>query len=137
MKLTIVGISHLIITHRITIYMKLQISANMKIRPGMIEGFKNQAAECISKVKQKDPGTLQYDWFLNDDNTECEIRETYENSDALLAHVENLRESLRTLFERFATDHSVIIYGDPSAELLENAKSRGVSFKIYSLLQGL
>ena len=137
MKLTIVGISHLIITHRITIYMKLQISANMKIRPGMIEGFKNQAAECISKVKQKDPGTLQYDWFLNDDNTECEIRETYENSDALLAHVENLREPLRILFERFATDHSVVIYGDPSAQLLENAKSRGVSFKIYSLLQGL
>ena len=137
MKLTIVGISHLIITHRITIYMKLQISANMKIRPGMIEGFKNQAAECISKVKQKDPGTLQYDWFLNDDNTECEIRETYENSDALLAHVENLREPLRILFERFATDHSVVIYGDPSAQLLENAKSRGVSFKIYSFLQGL
>ena len=137
MELTIVGISHLIITHRITIYMKLQISANMKIRPGMIEGFKNQAAECISKVKQKDPGTLQYDWFLNDDNTECEIREIYENSDALLAHVENLREPLRILFERFATDHSVVIYGDPSAQLLENAKSRGVSFKIYSLLQGL
>ena len=137
MELTIVGISHLIITHRITIYMKLQISANMKIRPGMIDGFKNQAAECISKVKQKDPGTLQYDWFLNDDNTECEIRETYENSDALLAHVENLREPLRILFERFATDHSVVIYGDPSAQLLENAKSRGVSFKIYSLLQGL
>ena len=137
MELTIVGISHLIITHRITIYMKLQISANMKIRPGMIEGFKNQAAECISKVKQKDPGTLQYDWFLNDDNTECEIREIYENSDALLAHVENLREPLRILFERFATDHSVVIYGDPSAQLLENAKSRGVSFKIYSFLQGL
>lgn len=137
MKLSIVAISHLIITHRITIYMKLQVSARMKIRPGMIEGFKNQAAECISKVKQKDPGTLQYDWFLNDDNTECEIRETYENSDALLAHVENLREPLRILFERFATDHSVVIYGDPSAQLLENAKSRGVSFKIYSLLQGL
>ena len=117
--------------------MNLQVSASMKIRPGMIEGFKSQAAECISQAKRKDTGTLQYDWFLNDDNTECEIRETYENSDALLAHVENLRESLRTLFERFATDHSVIIYGDPSAELLENAKSRGVSFKIYSLLQGL
>lgn len=62
--LAIVWISHLIITHRITIYMKLQVSATMKIRPGMIEGFKNQAAECISQVKHKDPGTLQYDWLL-------------------------------------------------------------------------
>jgi quinol monooxygenase YgiN len=135
--LAIVWISHLIITHRITIYMKLQVSATMKIRPGMIEGFKNQAAECISQVKHKDPGTLQYDWYINSDNTVCEIRETYENSDALLAHVENLREPLRILFEQFATDHAVVIYGDPSAQLLENAKSRGVSFKTFSFLQGL
>ena len=117
--------------------MKLQVSARMKIRPGVIEGFKSQAVECISQVKQKDPGTLQYDLFINSDNTECEIRETYENSDALLAHVENLREPLRILFEQFATDHSVVIYGDPSAQLLENAKSRRVKLKTYSFLQGL
>jgi quinol monooxygenase YgiN len=116
---------------------KLQVSAKMKIRPGMLEAFKSQAAECISEAKRKDPGTLQYDWFISSDNSECEIRETYENSDALLAHVDNLREPLKILFEQFATDHSVVIYGDPSAQLLENTKSRGVALKIYSLLQGL
>ena len=116
---------------------KIQVSAKMKIREGMLDGFKRQATECISQVKQKDLGTLQYDWFISSDNTECEIRETYENSDALLAHVENLREPLRILFKQFATDHSVVIYGDPSARLLENAKLRGVNFKSYSFLQGL
>ena len=117
--------------------MKLQVSAKMKIRPEMLEAFKSQAARCISEVKRKDTGTLQYDWFISSDNTECEIRETYENSDALLEHVENLREPLRILFEQFATDHSVVLYGDPSARLLENAKSRGIAFKLYSFLQGL
>lgn len=117
--------------------MKLQVSARIKIRPGKIEGFKNQAAKCIAEVKRQDTGTLQYDWFISSENTECEIRETYENSDALLAHVENLREPLRTLFEQFATDHSVVIYGDPTAQLLENAKSRRVNLKTYSYLQGL
>jgi quinol monooxygenase YgiN len=117
--------------------MKLQVSASMKIRPGMIEGFKRQAAECISQAKRKDTGTLQYDWFISSDNTECEIRETYENSDALLAHVENLRESLHMLFEKYATDHSVVIYGEPSAELLENTKARGVDITIYSFLESL
>ncbi|MDW0144874.1 MAG: hypothetical protein QOK69_07850, partial [Nitrososphaeraceae archaeon] len=92
---------------------------------------------CISEVKRKDTGTLQYDWFVSSDNTECEIRETYENSDALLAHVKNLREPLRILFEQFATDHSVVIYGDPSAQLLENAQSRRIDFEIYFFLQGL
>ena len=39
-------------------------------------------------VKEKDPGTLQYDWFQIARNTECEIREAYESSAALLARIE-------------------------------------------------
>ena len=117
---------------------KLQISARMKIREGKLEEFKQQAAVCISQAKEKDPGTLQYDWFLNSDKTECEIREAYESSDALLAHRANLREALGVLFEQYATDHSVVIYGDPSPELMQKAaKMGGVGVKTYSFLQGL
>ena len=109
----------------------------MKITHGMIEEFKQQAAKCISIAKENDPGTLQYDWFLNYYKTECEIREAYESSEALLAHISNLHESLRILFEKFASDHSVVIYGDPSQDLLENSKARGVDITIYSFLEGL
>jgi quinol monooxygenase YgiN len=87
---------------------KLQLSARMKIREGKLEGFKRQAAICISQVKEKDPGTLQYDWFLNSDKTECEIREAYESSEALLAHVSNLRGPLGILFEQYATDQLLL-----------------------------
>ena len=73
---------------------KIQLSARMKIREGKLEGFKRQVAVCISYVKEKDPGTLQYDWFLNSDNTECEIREVYMSSEALLAHKPSDREPL-------------------------------------------
>ena len=117
---------------------KLQLSARMKIREGKLEEFKRQAPICISQVKEKDPGTLQYDWFLNSDKTECEIREAYKSSEDLLAHVANLREPLGILFEQYATDHSVVIYGNPSPELMENAtKMKGVGVKTYSFFQGL
>ena len=116
---------------------KIQVSAKMKIIHGMLEEFKQQAAKCISVVKEKDPGTLQYDWFINSDMTECEIRETYESSEAFLAHISNLREPLRILFEKFASYHAVVIYGEPSPELIENAKSRGIDVRIFSILQGL
>ena len=116
---------------------KIQLSAKMKIREGMLDGFKQQAAKCLSTAKDKDPGTLQYDWFISSDKTECEIRETYESSEAFLAHVSNLREPLRILFEKFASDHSVVIYGKPSPVLLENAKARRIEVKVFSLLQGL
>ena len=89
---------------------KLQLSARMKIREGKPEGFKRQAPVCISRVKEKDPGKLQYDWFLNSDKTECEIREAYESSEALLAHIANLREPLKILFEQYVSDHSVVLY---------------------------
>ena len=117
---------------------KLQVSARMKIREGKLEGFKQQAAECISRAREKDPGTLQYDWFLSSDKTECEIREAYESSDALLAHIANLREPLRRLFEQFATGHSVVLFGDPSPQLLQKAAAmEGVGVKVYSFLHGL
>ena len=103
----------------------------------MLEEFKQQAAKCISIANEKDPGTLQYDWLISSDKTGCEIRETYESSQALLGHIFNLREALRILFEKFAADHSVVIYGEPSAELLENAKTRGIDITIFSFLQGL
>ncbi len=82
---------------------KLQLSARMKIREGKLDAFKRQATVCISQVKEKDRGTLQYDWFLNSDKTECKIREAYESSEALLAHMFNLREPLGILFEQYAT----------------------------------
>jgi quinol monooxygenase YgiN len=116
---------------------KIQVSAKMKIREGMLEGFKRQATECIQQAKEKDPGTLRFDWFISTDKTECEIRETYESSEAFLAHLSNLSELLRILYEKFASDHSVIIYGDPSPELLTKVKARGVDTKFVSFLQGL
>ena len=115
----------------------LQVSAKMKIREGMLEGIKQHANECIQRVREKDPGTIQYDWFISSDNTECEIRETYENSEAFLAHLSNLNDLLQILYEKFAFDHSVAIYGDPSQDLLEKIEARGVDTKFFSFLKGI
>ena len=118
---------------------KLHVSARMKIREGKLEGFKQQAAECIRQTKEKDSGTLQYDWFISSNQTECEIREVYESSEALVEHKQNLREALGRLFEEFAYDHNVVVYGDPSPQLLEGARIMmpDVEIKVYSFLQGL
>jgi hypothetical protein len=43
----------------------------------MLEEFKQHAAECLKHVKEKDTETIQYDWFLNSDKTECEICVNY------------------------------------------------------------
>jgi len=103
----------------------------------MLEEFKRHVIEYIKQVKEKDTGILQADWFLSNDKTECEIRETYESSEATLAHQDHLREFQEIFFKKFGTPYSLSIYGDPSPELLENAKAAGMDVKIFSLLKGL
>ena len=116
---------------------KIQVSANIRIPKGMLEEFQEHAAECLKQVKQKDRETLQYDWFLNSDKTECEIREIYKSSEAVLKHQSNIREPLLALFKKFGSPSSLAIYGDPSTELVQYAKASGIEVKIFTFLQGL
>ena len=116
---------------------KIHASAKIKIPPGLLEEYKQQVAEYISQIKEKDTGTLQFDWFISDDKTECEIRETYSSSESDLAHQDHLHELQGIIFEKFGSPYSVVIYGDPSPKLLENAKAGGMGVKVFTLLQGL
>ena len=117
---------------------KLEVSARMKIRKGKLKGFKQQVAEIIRQTKEKDTKTLQYDWFLNSDQTGVEVREAYESSEGLIEHHMHIEEALNKLFNEFADGHAVTIYGDPTPELVEAAKGlNGVNIKWYSFVKGI
>jgi quinol monooxygenase YgiN len=51
--------------------------ARLKIHEGKLEEFKRLAALCVHSVRTKDSGTLQYDYFFNDEYTECVVFERY------------------------------------------------------------
>ena len=116
---------------------KIQVSAKIKIPRGKIIEFKEAAADYINQVKEKDTGTVQSDWFVSSDGTECEIREAYEDSEAVLKHQSNLRDLIMTIFRRFGTAYEVTIYGNPSTEVLKSARAGGLDVKLFSLLTGL
>ncbi len=117
---------------------RLEVSAWMTIREGKLEGFKQHAAEIIRQTKEKDTKTLRYEWFLNGDQTECEVREAYEGSEGLIEHRMHVGEALNTLFRDFADGHAVTIYGEPSPQLVQAAKAhRDVKITWYSFLRGL
>jgi quinol monooxygenase YgiN len=117
---------------------KIEAVASMTIRKGQLEGFKRQAAEIIRQAKQKDRKTLRYDWFISKDQTRCEVHEVYESSEGLIEHVKHIREARDRLFEEFADDHAITIYGDPSPELVALASAHTtVNVKWYSFFNGL
>jgi len=115
----------------------LELGAHMTVRPGQLEGFKKQAAECIRITKEKDTQTLRYDWFLSLDGTQCEVREAYTGPDGLIEHNRHILEARTTLFKDFADDHFMTVYGEVSEPLLNLLKTHAVGHTWFSFLQGL
>jgi quinol monooxygenase YgiN len=114
-----------------------ELSAHMTVRPGQLEGFKKQAAECIRITREKDTHTLRYDWFLSTDGTECEVREAYTGPEGLIEHNRHILEARTTLFKDYADGHFMTVYGDVSQPLLDLLKAHAVGFKWFTFLEGL
>ena len=77
--------------------------AKMKIPFGMLGGYKKYVSEYINRIKEKDNGTLQFDWFISSDKTEVEILEVYASSEAALEHQEYLGELQGIIFKIWRT----------------------------------
>ena len=116
---------------------RFEARAHLKVRAGQLEGFKRQAAEMMRVTREKDTGTLAYDWFLSPDGTECEVHEAYVDADALVEHALNVRDARAVMFAEFAYDHKMAFYGDPSPRLAELVNKIGVDATWFTLLQAL
>jgi quinol monooxygenase YgiN len=115
----------------------LELGAHMTVRAGCLDGFKKQAAECIRITKEKDTGTLRYDWFISTDGTECEVREAYTGPEALIEHNTHILGARTKLFKDYADGHFMTVYGEPSQPLLDLLNKHKVGFKWFSFVQGL
>ena len=86
-----------------------------KFHKGKLEEFKRLAAQCMEIVRTKDTGTLQYDIYLNDDQSECIVIERYRDSEALMEHAAHLGDIVEAIFATGSASSALL--GEPSAEL--------------------
>ena len=112
---------------------QLQATVRLKIHDGKLNDFKEIAAQSFTLTKEKDPNTLQYDWFFDENHTECVVRERYADSDAALAHMTNIGDLFGKIMQ--VADFSLEVYGEPSEELLKAIAP--MKSKVYSFYQGL
>ena len=115
----------------------LELSAHMTVRPGCLDGFKEQAAELIRITKEKDTNTLRYDWFVSTDGTSCEVREAYTGPEGLIEHNRNISDARSKLFQDYADDHYMTVYGEVSEPLLELLRAHAAGHKWFVFLKGL
>src|SRR5260221_10801212 len=93
---------------------ELQGIARFKFHEGKLEEFKRLAARCMEIVRAEDTGTLQYDVYFNDDQSECIVVERYRDSAALIEHAAHLGDMNAAISATGSV--SGVLLGEPNAE---------------------
>lgn len=94
--------------------------------------FTKQAHDAIESARSE-PGTLQFDWYLPDDQSTCIVIEKYTDSAAVLAHLGNSGPGIASL-AKLAGGLSLQVFGEVSSELREALK--GANPPIYTRFAG-
>jgi len=89
--------------------------ARIKFHEGKLEEFKRLAAQCMEIVRTKDTGTLQYDVYFDDDQSECIVLERYRDSEALMEHATHIGDINAAIIATGSVSEALL--GEPSAEL--------------------
>jgi len=106
---------------------KMYTYAKFKIHPGKVEEFKALAARCVEIVREREPGTLFYEWFMNDAASACVALDCYADLDAVMAHVENIGPLMRQMLA--ISDRYLEIYGaDPTERFGGRTTARASDF---------
>ena len=92
--------------------------ARFKFHEGKREEYLRLSEQARDIVRTKDSGTLQYDVYLNDDQSECMVIERYRDSEAAIEHAANLGHLFAAVLATVSVVHGELL-GEPSAELRE------------------
>jgi quinol monooxygenase YgiN len=93
--------------------------ARFKFHEGKLEEYKRLSAQAMEIVRTKDTGTLRYDIYFNEDQSECMVVERYRDSAALIEHMANLGDLAGAILATVSLVHGEVL-GEPSAELRAN-----------------
>lgn len=107
--------------------------ARFKLHQGMVDEYKRLSAEAREIVKARDTGTLQYDVYLNDDESEAVVVERFRDSEALIEHGEHMAEISEAVLKTGSAEGEVL--GDANEELRSRLTDGPV--RLFTLWQSL
>ena len=91
--------------------------ARVKFHPGKIEEWKRLTEEAMEIVRTRDTGTLQYEIFFNEDESEAVVFERYRDADAAIEHFANIGHLMEPLMATASVTGEVL--GMPNAKMKE------------------
>ena len=97
--------------------------ARVKFHPGKAEEWKRLSAEAMEIVRTKDRGTLQYEIFLSEDESEAVVFERYRDAAAAIEHFANIGHLMAPIMATATVTGEVL--GTPNAEMREKLAEGG------------
>ncbi|HEY0290614.1 MAG TPA: hypothetical protein VGC62_27005 [Pseudomonas sp.] len=88
---------------------------SLAIKPGDFPEFKALIAKIVVATKQE-PGTLVYEYSVNEDQSVAHILERY-NVESVVSHVDTTFAPFGKRFLELCTITSLVVYGTPDAEI--------------------
>jgi len=92
--------------------------ARVKFYPGKVDEWKRLTEEAMEIVRSQDEGTLQYEVFFNEDETEAIVFERYRDAEAALAHFANISHLMEPLLATASVTGELL--GTPNAAMRAN-----------------
>ncbi len=65
----------------------IHTTLHVTVKEGKMEEFKRLVEEMGRAVEKNEPGAKRYQFYLNDDETQCVLNESYVNLEAVLNHL--------------------------------------------------
>ena len=93
-----------------------------------LEEFKRLSAQAMEIVRAKDTGTLQYEIYFSEDQSEAIVLERYRDSEALIQHAANLGELGGAILAAGLVSSELL--GEPGAEL--RSKLAGSPVRLFT-----
>ena len=102
--------------------------ARVEIHPGKLNEWKRLTEQAMEIVRARDPGTLQYEVFFNDDESEAIVFERYRDADAALEHFANIGHLMEPLMATATVTGEVL--GTPNEAM--RAQLGGAQPKLFT-----
>lgn len=96
----------------------------LTIKQGKLEELKTLINEMTLATKANEPDTINYEWSIDLENSECHIFERYTNSDAVRTHLGNFQAYAERFFDCLDIQRFQV-YGNPDSELIASLAGLG------------
>lgn len=101
---------------------QIHFRAEFTIEEGKIEEYKKLVQDMSRVVEANEPDTINYQFYLNRDETKCIVNEIYANSEAVYAHITSVAS--QTILPKIFNVSRISrfdVYGNPQRGITKDA----------------